>query len=505
MDSPTGITVLVTGIDNLPFELLIHISRFIRPEGRGDVRYAHICQRWRAAIHDTAEFWRDMLGNPFVLVDSLGKPNRQVGNFPFFQLTRQLPLHITLLQRDFAVLKTLPLVQNLHRLSILTIEWEQRDERSEFRDRMLALGPLPSLEVLSCTYQSASGPSQGRDTPPHTAPDVRKYPKLRHLEVNADFLSYAMVVPHLKTLIIGAGYISLREVLDALRCCPLLESLQFHAVHETPHPVNIKAVHLPHLRVLDLRDAEMLPRFVTCILKTIHCPPTTHVSIMILPYSFLYLSSYFPRDHAGSHTTALSAVLDTVSALEFMVAKRGRYERELWLKWSVPGEDEPRLAISMPYQTLMWNAYDDLTPGNSQAPYPYIESIAEAFSSETITALRIDLADEPTPVYMRRIEWTTLFDAFPALVALATRVRSCAGLLRALRQEPFRPTRLEKLEITCANKKRLHHGLVVTLEMRAAQGLRLHHLGFSHSNEDASPFSEWHLMRLKDVVAEVVT
>ncbi|RDX54722.1 hypothetical protein OH76DRAFT_991718 [Lentinus brumalis] len=499
-------------IHDLPFEVLIHIFRFIRPTWRGNIRYAHVCRRLRAAIHDTPEFWRDMIDIQRVLRSSWSRERSKAFLAVFLERAQQLPLHINLVQSEFDTLETRPLGDYLDRISVLFVQWERGDFKCELRGRLLALGPLPTLESLECTYEDPEYTrphSLDMYRTPSAVPCTDWYPKLSYLEVNPDFLMDAVVVPSLRTLLIHMGYASLSGILATLRHCPLLERLHIGQIFEPTYvPIeSMSPVPLLHLHEWTMFDSYECPGFPEVMLRHIQCPPTTRIALHpVGPYNKIILSEVVPKDRieGGSHIGALSAVLPTTTTLDIQIVAGGDrwVSKNLFLKWYAPGEDVPRLCITMSYRVGDWNG--GISPTSLQ-PYPYMLNITFAFSSQTITDLRLDLANEPTPVFMRRIDWTILFDAFPALIALTARLRSCAGLLRALRQAPLRLGRLERLEVTCANKIRVHHALVITLEMRANQGLRLRLLGFCHSNDDAGPFSDWHLARLRAVVAEVIT
>ncbi|RPD59052.1 hypothetical protein L226DRAFT_572343 [Lentinus tigrinus ALCF2SS1-7] len=500
-----------TSIHDLPLELLIHIFRFVEPTCRGDIRLSHVCRRWRAAIHGTPEFWRDLLAVKRVLMTTR-RDEHQTLWIDVLERVHQLPLHLTLSHNNLDVLETPFLAPYLPRLSVLSVEWEGfPDLEPEFQQRMLALGPLPSLETLRCIFEDdiVSYHRSVPDQATSTAAYADRYPKLRYLEVNVNFLAFRMIVPSLKTLILHKGHISLSQLLAAMQQCPLLEYLELAGLIDTDQHTSddptVPTVHFPHLREWEMYDDSWSPwdSNFPILLKHILCPPMARMTLWL--HSYTPLSRVFLPDHAGSHIGALSAVLDAVTTfdLAFTLGQDGG-PAGLLLKWFASGERTPRLFVSLPSRE--WAA--DLRP-TSPLPYPRLSEIASVLSSQShraITELHVDLAHIPTLACMRRVEWTILFDLFPGLVALTTRLRSCVGLLRALRQAPPRRTslRLERLAVTCADMKRVHHGLVVTLEMRAARGLRLRHLRFAHSNEDAPPLSEWHLARLKDVVAEVV-
>ncbi|RPD65710.1 hypothetical protein L226DRAFT_557686 [Lentinus tigrinus ALCF2SS1-7] len=493
-------------IHDLPSELLIHIFRFLKPTYGGDIQVTHVCRRWRAAIHSTPEFWRDMIANRRVLGTGWRHDKRQLEAFlnVMLERTRRLPLHIELSHGDLDFLETAPLKDHLDRIAALIVERDTCDRGSATLGRVLALGPLPTLESLELTYESWACMSSVVPDEPPPAPLTHSYPKLRCLEVNPNFLAYTMMVPSLRKLIIYPGYVSLSGILGALKHCPQLEWLECLGLFEhADNPIRpFPLVHLPCLRDWVINDSHLCPGFVPQIMfRHIQCPTTTRISLGFGRSADL--SDVLPRDRAGSLEGCFAVVLGTVSKLDFaVIAGRQWIDIDrLELKFFAAGEDASRISISIPYKLGKWHG--DIVP-TSLRPFPCTPNVASVFSSQTITELRLNLPQESTPLPMRRVDWTILFDAFPSLVALATQIGSCTGLLKALRQTPLRLRGLERLEVTCANGPRTHHALVLTVEMRASQGVHLRRLAYVHSREDVRPFSKWHLARLRAVVAEVI-
>ena len=508
---------VVIGIDDLPPELLVHIFRFLEPTCAQDIRLTHICRRWRAAVHAAPEFWRDLLACKHILRSAFYMRHHMFWH-DILERTQQLPLRLSVTNKNIDILETPVFAPGLPRLAVLSVSWEHNpDLQSTFRRCMSALGPLPSLEVLQCVFDHSTiiaHPPFAQDPEVVSVAEiwVDRYPELRHYEVNPPFLDYRMMVPSLTTLVIHKGLLSLSRLLTAMQQCPNLEDLALTGLGNTRDGTVIvqpTTVHLAHLEEWKLIDNLQYSAFQPFMLRHVRCPPTTCILVMLCPN--WHLSRLFPRDDAGlHHVGALPAVLQatTTFTLTFTPGDDLLEHPALWLQWFAAGEDRrPRLTVRL--QSPRWDGTRrNLVNPTSLQPYPRLVDVASVLSppsTNSITELHVDLAYLRTEAScMRRVEWTILLDVCPALVALTMRLRSCVGLLRALRQAPLRVPRLERLDVTCANMKGVHHGLVVTLDLRAAQGLRLRRLRFVHSNVDAPPLSHWHMERLRAVVSEEV-
>ncbi|RDX54721.1 hypothetical protein OH76DRAFT_991711 [Lentinus brumalis] len=474
-------------IDDLPIELLIDIFRCVTPTERSDIRLTHVCRIWRSTLQRAPEFWAKFLTVP----DLITQDNyvRDVGFWhTWVDRTRTQPLQLRLRGRDLDLLKTI--AGHLLRLASLHAQWSMVYPR-EVQRRLLALGPLPALEELRLTCDLPAPISNFLDLEAAglegITPRADEYPQLRHLEVNPDFFIPSMVVPSLKTLVIYHGHVKFEVLMYALANCPTLESLHLDHAHFWDIRDTAPQVVLPHLRDLCLDYPDSPPTTVHGVFTHIQFPSITRLTALIGDCA---LVGVIP----DAHPLPILRVLTRLVMQVYDATDDVPRTHTLSIKGYVDGEvrqDTPQLYTVN--QRINWKHR------GGWAFYTPISGITHSMGSPAVTELELCLLDEQ--LNMTHIDWTRLFEAFPALVSLEVRIASCAGLLKALRRQPRRPSRLVRLGLTCGNAPGVHHSLVLTLELRASLGHGLQRLEFRNPN---GPFSSWHLARLREVVSEVV-
>ncbi|RPD65707.1 hypothetical protein L227DRAFT_219353 [Lentinus tigrinus ALCF2SS1-6] len=469
------------GIQALPIELLIHIFHCVSPTDRRDIRLSHVCKIWRDTLQNTSGFWANFLIIPDLITSNTNNHERDVRFWHLFvERTSSQPLHLRLGGWDFDLLNDIP--KHLPRLTYLHVHWKMVYPK-EVQRRLLALAPLPALKDLrlSCDHPAPETHFLDLEVPGPTQAALLtdKYPQLRYLEVNPDFFVPSMVVQSVIALAICDGNLSLIMLKTALAHCQTLEYLRLENVDFWDIQDASEQVVLPHLRELCLCYSHDP---VMHLIPHIRCPSITRLDVS-LSSPFLDVGMFNP------HSLPIIRILT-------------RLELEVYY----PTDDAPALSINgyinrdvihapplhIFNERFRWKhrVHEIFTP---------IASITEILGSSMVSELEVRLLDED--LNMTHLDWTMVFEAFPALTSLVVHISSCHGLLRALRQTPLRPAGLERLTIACGNGAGVRHTLVLTLETRASLGHRLQRLEFRNLN---GAFASWHLARLQDVVEEVV-
>ena len=476
-------------VHDLPVELLAYIFRSISPIEHRDIRLAHVCSLWRATLQRTPEFWATFLTLPSLITQD--DHERSVGFwYSFIGRTRCQPLRLRLEGGDFDLLRTIP--EHLPRLAWLHVRWRTANPK-DIQRRLLATGPLPGLKHLQliCAFPAPETNFLDLDVAglANSAPLVEEYPQLRHLEVNPDFFIPSMVVRSLTTFIIHRGHMSFATLLPALAQCPALKILQIHHVFFRETNGTSQPVDLPDLRELFVNyKHEPGASTLHHLLSHMRCPSMAQLTILLSSHT---LTGLLPEPQPLPIARPLTKLVVQISDAYDVAPRKYTLTVEGYVAGSL--QNAPRLRIINTRSP--WQDPD----GWEFSP---LHSITHYFRHSPITDLQLGLLDEK--ISMAQDDWSALFGAFPALVALSVQIMSCSTFLKVLRHTPLWLPKLKRLALGCGTASGVPYALVVTLRVRATQGHRLQRFEYCHLKSETPPLSNWHLDRLRHLAAQVV-